>query len=127
MFPSILYFVDLPKEFCKVVTKNATMLPDSEGRLHVKSNMDLELAVDVMSMSDHVEHIVIFGNSDYGRLIDLVQQKAVRISIVSTMHSSPPMLSEQLRDQADNFIELLDLKPHIVRDDDPAPEQPTKD
>ena len=78
--------------------------------------MDIELAIDVMEMSDRVEHIVIFsGDGDFRRLVEAVQRKGVRVSVVSTMRSQPPMVADELRRQADNFIELQDIANMIAR------------
>ena len=71
------------------------------GRRKIKGNMDTEIAIDVMEMAKKVDHIVLFsGDGDFRRLIEAVQRKAVRVSVVSTMRSSPPMLADELRRQA---------------------------
>jgi len=75
-----------------------------------------------MEMCDHVEHIIIFsGDGDFRRLVEAVQRKGVRVSVVSTMRSNPPMVADELRRQADNFIELQDIMPHIARARTDAP------
>ncbi len=99
-----------------MVTKPTKEFTDAFGRRKIKGNMDIELAIDVMEMCDHVEHIIIFsGDGDFRRLVEAVQRKGVRVSVVSTMRSSPPMVADELRRQADNFIELQDIMPHIAR------------
>ena len=78
--------------------------------------MDIELAIDVMEMAEHVDHILLFsGDGDFRRLVDAVQRKGVRVSVISTVRSQPPMVADELRRQADNFIELQDLSPSIAR------------
>jgi uncharacterized LabA/DUF88 family protein len=106
-----------------MVTKPTKEFTDAFGRRKIKGNMDIELAIDVMEMSEHVDHIIIFsGDGDFRRLVEAVQRKGVRVSVVSTMRSSPPMVADELRRQADNFIELQDLAPHIARSrTEPAP------
>ncbi len=105
-----------------LVTKPAKEFTDSAGRRKVKGNMDIELCVDAMEMSDHVEHIVIFsGDGDFRSLVAAVQRKGVRVSVVSTIRSSPPMIADDLRRQADNFIELEELKDVIGRPPRPVP------
>ncbi len=100
-----------------VVTKPLKEFTDAQGRRRVKGNMDIELAIDVMEMSDQVDHIVIFsGDGDFRRLVEATQRKGKRVSIVSTIRTQPPMISDELRRQADNFIELDELKPAISRD-----------
>ncbi|NBX74025.1 MAG: NYN domain-containing protein [Alphaproteobacteria bacterium] len=99
-----------------MVTKPTKEYIDAFGRRKIKGNMDIELAIDVLEMSEKVEHIVLFtGDGDFKRLVDAVQRKGVRVSVVSTMRSSPPMVSDELRRAADNFIDLSDLAPHISR------------
>ena len=100
-----------------MITKPAKEYIDSSGRRKIKGNMDIELAVDVMGMSNVFEHIVLFsGDGDFCRLVEATQRKGVRVSVVSTVRSHPPMVSDELRRQADNFIELQDLAEHIRRD-----------
>jgi uncharacterized LabA/DUF88 family protein len=100
-----------------VVTKPLKEFTDAQGRRRVKGNMDIELAIDVMEMADQVDHIVIFsGDGDFRRLVEAAQRKGRRVSVVSTIRSQPPMVSDELRRQADNFIELEELKPMIARD-----------
>jgi len=78
--------------------------------------MDIELAVDVLELSASLDHVVIFsGDGDFRRLVEAVQSRGVRVSIVSTLKSQPPMAADELRRQADNFIELTDLKDEITR------------
>ena len=77
------------------------------GRRRVKGNMDIELAIDVMEMADRIDHIVIFsGDGDFRRLVEAVQRRGRRVSVVSTIRTQPPMVADELRRQADNFIEL---------------------
>ncbi len=102
-----------------MVTKPTKEFTDAFGRRKIKGNMDIELAIDVMEMSDRVEHIVIFsGDGDFRRLVEAVQRKGVRVSVVSTMRSQPPMVADELRRQADNFIELQDIANMIARSRD---------
>jgi len=99
-----------------MVTKPTKEFTDAAGRRKIKGNMDIELAIDVMEMAEHLDHIVIFsGDGDFRRLVDAVQHKGVRVSVVSTVRSQPPMVADELRRQADNFIELQDLQPSIAR------------
>lgn len=103
-----------------MVTKPTKEFTDAFGRRKIKGNMDIELAIDVMEMCEHVDHIMIFsGDGDFRRLVEACQRKGVRVSVVSTMRTSPPMVADELRRQADNFIELQDLAPHIARARDP--------
>ena len=111
-----------------MVTKPTKEFTDSAGRRKIKGNMDIELAIDMMEMAPHLDHAVLFsGDGDFRRLVEAVQRRGVRVSVVSTFRSSPPMVADELRRQADRFIELQDLGPkisrHVVRSE-PAPSRP---
>ncbi|MEM1236035.1 MAG: NYN domain-containing protein [Pseudomonadota bacterium] len=111
-----------------MVTKPAKEYTDSQGRRKVKGNMDIELTVDAMELAPHVDHIVLFsGDGDFRPLIEAVQRKGVRVSVVSTIRSSPPMIADELRRQADNFIELDDLRDRIARQPREPREEPVRD
>jgi len=99
-----------------IVTKPTKEFTDSTGRRKIKGNMDIELAIDVMEMADHLDHIVLFsGDGDFRRLVEAVQRKGVRVTVVSTVRSQPPMVADELRRQADRFIELDTLSGDIAR------------
>ncbi|MGM0585406.1 MAG: NYN domain-containing protein [Pseudomonadota bacterium] len=99
-----------------MVTKPAKEFTDSTGRRKIKGNMDIDLAVDAMEMAERIDHMVLFsGDGDFRPLVAGIQRKAVRVSVVSTIRTSPPMIADDLRRQADNFIELEDLKEIIGR------------
>src|SRR4030088_477451 len=93
-----------------MVTKPTKEFTDAAGRRKIKGNMDIELAIDVMEMAQYLDHIVLFsGDGDFRRLVEAVQRKGVRVTVVSTIRSAPPMVADELRRQADNFLELQDL------------------
>jgi len=97
-------------------TKPVKEYTDSQGRKKVKGNMDIDLTVDAMELAPHVEHIVLFsGDGDYKPLLESLQRQGVRVSVCSTIRSQPPMIADDLRRQADNFIELDELKEVIGR------------
>jgi uncharacterized LabA/DUF88 family protein len=109
-----------------MVTKPTKEFTDATGRRKIKGNMDIELAIDVMEMAQYLDHIVLFsGDGDFRRLVEAVQRKGVRVTVVSTIRSAPPMVADELRRQADNFVELQDLAQSIMRAhhhrDDTAP------
>jgi len=111
-----------------MVTKPTKEFTDAQGRRKIKGNMDIELAIDVMEMAEKVDHILLFsGDGDFRRLVEAAQRKGTRVSVVSTVRSQPPMVADELRRQADNFIELQDLSPVIARvhhrDANAAPQQ----
>jgi uncharacterized LabA/DUF88 family protein len=99
-----------------VVKKPAREFVDREGRKRVRGNMDVELAVDMLEAAAWADHIVLFsGNGDFRRLVEAVKAKGVRVSVVSTMDATPPMIADDLRREADTFIELADLGELIAR------------
>ncbi|HYC15135.1 MAG TPA: NYN domain-containing protein [Stellaceae bacterium] len=107
-----------------MVTKPTKEYTDAMGRRKIKGNMDIELAIDMLEMAQYLDHAVLFsGDGDFRRLVEAVQRKGVRVSVVSTLRSQPPMVADDLRRQADTFIELQDLAPQImrVRDDSHKP------
>jgi uncharacterized LabA/DUF88 family protein len=100
----------------KVVTKPAKEFTGPDGRRKIKGNMDIELAVDAMDIADKVDHIVLFsGDGDFRRLVEALQRRGCKVSVVSTMEASPPMVSDDLRRQADQFIELAKMEKKIGR------------
>ena len=107
-----------------MVTKPTKEFTDSTGRRKVKGNMDIELAVDAMRLSDALDHIVLFsGDGDFRSLVSALQQKGKRVSIVSTLQTQPPMVADELRRQADQFIDLADLETQICRDPSGRPQR----
>jgi len=105
----------------QVITKPMKEYTDQQGQRKRKGNMDIELAIDVMEMSDTLDEIYLFsGDGDFRRLVEAVQRKGVRVVVVSSVRSSPPMVSDDLRRQADEFIELNDLIPAIQRAERPS-------
>lgn len=100
-----------------MVTKPTKEFTDALGRRKVKGNMDIELAVDAMRLADSLDHIVLFsGDGDFKSLVSALQQKGKRVSVISTLQTQPPMVSDDLRRQADQFIDIADLETMIGRD-----------
>ena len=100
----------------KIVTKPTKEYTDAAGRRKIKGSMDIELATDMMEMADNLDHVVLFsGDGDFRRLVEAVQRKGLRVTVISTIKSQPPMIADELRRQADNFIELTDLQEFIAR------------
>ena len=100
----------------QVVTKPAKQQTDPAGRLRLKGNMDVELAVDMLEMAVHLDHAVLFsGDGDFRRLVEAVQRMGVRVTVVSSTRAQPPMIADELRRQADNFLDIADIAPEIAR------------
>jgi uncharacterized LabA/DUF88 family protein len=100
-----------------LVTKSAREYTDAAGRRKVKGNMDVEIAVDMMEMAETVDHLVLFsGDGDFRRLVESIQRRGRRVSVVSTLRTQPAMVADDLRRQADHFIELTEIQPLIARE-----------
>jgi uncharacterized LabA/DUF88 family protein len=100
-----------------VTTPARAFIDATTGRRRVKGSMDVELAVDAMELAEHVDQLVLFsGDGDFRSLVEAVQRRGVRVTVVSTLTSHPPMVAEDLRRQADVFMDLADLKPKLGRD-----------
>jgi uncharacterized LabA/DUF88 family protein len=100
-----------------MVTKPTKEFVDAAGRRKIKGNMDIELAVDAMELSEYLDHVVLFsGDGDFRSLVEALQHKGKRVSVVSTLTTTPPMIADELRRQADQFIDLAHLQAEIGRD-----------
>eukprot|EP01037_Dinobryon_pediforme_P008871 gene8871-8960_t len=99
-----------------LVTKPAKEFTDAQGRRRSKGNMDIELAIDMLELADKIDHAVLFsGDSDFRRLVEAVQRRGVRVSVISSIRTQPPMVADELRRQADQFIDLMDIAPEFTR------------
>ena len=108
-----------------MVTKPMKEFTDSMGRRKVKGNMDVELTVDAMEMADRLDHMVLFsGDGDFRSLLEAVQRRGVRCTVVSSVKTSPPMVADELRRQADRFVDLQDLASEIQREGSREPREP---
>ena len=110
-----------------LVTKPAKEFTDAQGRRRIRGNMDIELAIDMLELADKIDHAVLFsGDSDFRRLVEAVQRRGVRVSVISSIRTSPPMVADELRRQADQFIDLVDIAPEFTRrQTDPRPVRTT--
>ena len=101
-----------------VVSKPAKEFDDGEGRRKVKRSMSIELVVDALELSNHIDHIVLFsGDGDLRALVEAVQRRGVHVTVVSTLS----MIADELRRQADVFTDLVEWKSKIGRS---APSEP---
>jgi uncharacterized LabA/DUF88 family protein len=107
-----------------VVTKAAKEFIDANGRRKVRGNMDIELAIDAMELAEHIDEMVLFsGNGDFRSLVEAMQGHGVRVTVISSTATRPPMIADELRRQADVFTDLTELHSKIGRDpsERPAP------
>ncbi len=111
-----------------VVTKATKEFVDQTGRRKVKGNMDIELAVDAMELAGSIDQMVLFsGDGDFRSLVEAVQRRGVRVTVVSTMSSQPPMVADELRRQADQFIDIVELQGKIGRDPGDRSDRPPRE
>ena len=100
-----------------VVTKPTKEFVDQNGRRKVKGNMDIELTVDAMELAPHIDHMVLFsGDGDFRTLLESVQRRGVRVTVVSSLTTQPPMVADELRRQADVFLDIVELQAKIGRE-----------
>jgi uncharacterized LabA/DUF88 family protein len=99
-----------------VVTKSIKEYIDANGRRKLKGSMDIELAVDAMEIAEHIDQMVLFsGDGNFRPLVEAVQRRGVRVTVVSTISSQPSMVADELRRQADVFIDLAELRAKVAR------------
>lgn len=100
----------------KVVTKPAKEFIDASGRRKVKASMDVEIAIDAMELAQHVNHIVLFsGDGDFCPVVEAVQRRGCKVTVVSTLQTQPSMVADDLRRVADHFVDLADLQAVVAR------------
>jgi uncharacterized LabA/DUF88 family protein len=105
-----------------VVTKLTKEFVDASGRRKVKGSMNIELAVNAMELADNIDAMFLFsGDGDFRPLLEAVQRRGVHVTVVSTLVSQPPMVADELRRQADTFLDLADLKSRLGRDPSERP------
>ena len=107
-----------------IITKPSREFTDATGRRKVKGSMDIELAVDAMELAQYLDHVVLFsGDGDFRSLVEAIQRRGRKVSVVSTIATQPPMAADDLRRQADHFIDLADMERLIGRAPDERPQR----
>jgi len=100
----------------RVVTRPTREVADPGGRRRVKGNLEIHIAVDALEMAGRVDHVVLFaGDADLRTLVAALQRRGPRVTVVSTIRTQPAMISDELRRQADAFIDLAELRGLISR------------
>ena len=104
-----------------MITKPAKQFTDATGRTKIKGNMDVEIAVTALQIADHIYHAVLLtGDGDFVSLVAALQGQGKRVTVVSSLKTSPPMIADELRRQADQFVDLVQLEDDISRDRAPT-------
>ena len=65
--------------------------------------------------------VLFSGDGDFRSLVEAVQRRGVRVTVVSTVSTQPPMVADELRRQADVFLDIVDLQTKIGRDPSERP------
>ena len=60
--------------------------------------------------------VLFSGDGDFRSLVEAMQRRGVRVIVVSTISTQPPMVADELRRQADQFLDIVELQPKIGRD-----------
>ncbi len=105
-----------------VRTKKAKVYTnDDTGERRVKGNMDMELAVDMVKTASLVDRIILFtGDGDFSCLVEYLQSThAVQVTVVSTIQSRPPMISDELRKQCDEYLDINNIRGEVCKDYNP--------
>ncbi len=107
-----------------VVTKPMKEFTDSSGRRRTRGNMDIEMTIGALEIAEHVDHIVLFtGDGDFRPLVEAVQRRGRKVTVVSTMTTQPPLIADELRRQTDHFLDLASLKDKVGRDPAARPQR----
>jgi uncharacterized LabA/DUF88 family protein len=101
----------------RLVTKPAREFVDAQGRKRWRGDMDVEIAVDMLEATlTGADHLVLFsGDGDFRYAVQAAQRRGARVTVVSSLKTQPPMIADELRRQADHFLELADLGDMVGR------------
>ncbi len=107
-----------------VITKPTKEFVDPlTGNKRLKGNMDIEIAVGMLQMAPYYDHAVLFsGDGDFRSVVQAAQDLGKQVTVISTLKTNPPMIADELRRQADVFIDLNDIKEELLRDVDSVSE-----
>lgn len=107
----------------QITTKPMREFTDNNGqRRRSRPGLDVDLTVDALTLADHVNHIVLFsGDGNYRPLVEALQRKGVKVTIVSSLKTNPSMVSDEMRRKADHFLDLADLTDRLARDPSERP------
>ncbi len=98
-FESQRFVIPVLNKGWKIVTKPWKRFADGS----MKANFDIELAVDILTMSDRLDVVVLLsGDGDFRRVCELVESKGVRVEVVSFAAST----AMELRNVADHYTDL---------------------
>lgn len=105
-----------------MITKPAKEFTDAAGNRKIKGNMDIEIAVEALELAPHYDHMIMFsGDGDFTSLVKALQRRAIKVTVVSTLSTPTPMIADELRRQADFFVDVVDLVKNFGRTQNTAP------
>lgn len=98
------------------IVKTSKTYVDDTGRPRLKGNVDVDLTVGLLQAARFIEHAILFsGDGDFKPAVEAVQNQGVRVTVISTSRTSPPMIADELWRQCDRFVDLEVLIPNITR------------
>jgi hypothetical protein len=71
--------------------------------------------------------VLFSGDGDFRSLVEAVQRRGVRVIVVSTISTQPPMVADELRRQADEFIDIVALQNKLGRDPNERPQRESRE
>lgn len=97
-------------------TKPMKEFTDETGRKRHKGNMDIEIAVDMLKLAPRIDHMLLFsGDGDFSYLVDALQGMGVRVTVISSKEGKNGVVADELRRQADNFVDLATMQKDFGR------------
>jgi uncharacterized LabA/DUF88 family protein len=104
------------------MSKPAKEISDSVGRHYVANSIAVELTIDALQLAPALDHVVLFsGSADFRSLLAALQKSGRRVTVISSRKAAERSVSDELRRQCDQFVELDDLRDQIALDLPPEP------
>ena len=93
---------------------------EGEPQRHfTRANLDVEVAIDLLSIADRSDEVwLLSGSRDLERLVEVLRARGLRTVLIST----EGMVARELRNAADQFVDLASLRPQLEKAD--AHQQP---
>ena len=93
-----------------IIARRASTSDLDPGRRRMRKSVSVDLAVDALQLAGNVDHLVLFsGDGQLRRLVEALQEEGKRVTVVSTIRTRHPIASDELRRQADQFLDLVNL------------------
>ena len=107
----------------QVRTKPMREFTDAQGqRRRIRPSLDVDMTIDALDAAETVDHIVLFtGDGSFRPLVEALQRRGRKVTVVSSLKSQPAMISDELRRQADFFLDLATVTDRLGRDPSERP------